>query len=353
MGRWSPWSVRASAAPAAAGRTLAVVTNIPRPYRRAFFGVLRDRLAEDDTRLRVLYTSDPAKHIRRGAPPTSLDFPEWEQYVPSVSLGLSYDRVLSVPTGLGRSLRSCGPSCVVVGGFGPHAVISAWWCRRAKVPLVVWSGAWPGREGRLGRTALATRKRLIRRAQAFVAYGSAASDYLVSLGARPDRVYKAWNTVDLEGIATAAAAAAARRPELVSKYDLATRNLLYVGTLVESKGLRELLAAALTLPTGEPDWALHLVGAGPLREELEASAKAAGREANFRFHGLRPPVDVAELLGVADGLLLPTKREAWGLVINEAMACGVPVVASPWAGATRDLIDHGLTGYVVEPSDTD
>ena len=72
----------------------------------------------------------------------------------------------------------------------------------------------------------------------------------------------------------------------------------------------------------------------------------------MRFHGLLPEESVAELLGVADGLFLPTKRDAWGLVINEAMACGVPVVASPWAGATRDLIEHGVTGYVIDPEDT-
>jgi len=61
---------------------------------------------------------------------------------------------------------------------------------------------------------------------------------------------------------------------------------------------------------------------------------------------------VAELLGLVDGFFLPTTKEAWGLVINEAMACGVPVVVSPRAGATRDLVEHGVTGYVVEPSDT-
>jgi glycosyltransferase involved in cell wall biosynthesis len=158
--------------------------------------------------------------------------------------------------------------------------------------------------------------------------------------------------VDLEGIALAARAAAAKRGAMTAKYRLASKNLLFVGSLVERKGLRELLAAALALRSEDSDWALHFVGAGPLGDELEQTARAAGEDAHFRFHGLRPAADVAELLGVADGFILPTKLEAWGLVINEAMACGVPVVASPWAGATRDLIEDGISGYVIEPSDT-
>lgn len=204
----------------------------------------------------------------------------------------------------------------------------------------------------MSRLLWATRRRLVASAEAFIAYGTAAAEYLASLGAEPDRIFCAWNTVDLEGIAAAAHAAAAGRAELMPKYRLATRNLLYAGTLVESKGLRELVSAALTVKQPDVDWALHLVGAGPLRDELEEMVRAAGNDARFRFHGLRPAADVAELLGVADGLFLPTKNEAWGLVINEAMACGVPVVSSPWAGATRDLVEDGVTGYVVEPTDT-
>jgi glycosyltransferase involved in cell wall biosynthesis len=332
--------------------TVVVVTNIPRPYRRPLFGLLGERFAAEGLRFRILYTSDPAKHVRRGSPPAAIAYPEMEEYVRGVNLRLGYDRVLAVPTGLRRALAACEPACVVVGGFGPDAVMSARWSRGAKVPQVIWSGAWPGKEGKIGPLQLMIRRWLVRGSRAFIAYGTAAADYLASLGARPDCVFCAWNTVDLEGIASAASVASAERSQLVAKYRLATRNLLYVGTIVESKGLRELVSAALTLQPGDADWALHLVGAGPLEQELKTAARAAGKEANFRFHGLRAPDGVAELLGVADGLVLPTKREAWGLVINEAMACGVPVVASPWAGATRDLIVDGVTGYVVEPGDT-
>ena len=331
--------------------SVAIVTNIPRPYRRALFRTLRGRLAVGGRELTVVYTSDPSKHRRRGATTAPELDPAFEQYARGLTLRMGYERVVTIATLLGKALKRGNVECVISGGFGLPALAAAFWCRSRAIPFVLWAGAWPGQEGRIRHRRSSERRRLVRFASAYITYGTAAADYLISLGAPGDRVFPAWNTVDLEGIASDARAAASRRTALASKYQLAANNLLFVGSLVERKGLRELMTAALTIDRADPDWALHLVGAGPLEAELRSLVRAEGKDSHFRFHGLRPPGDVAELLGLVDGFVLPTKREAWGLVINEAMACGVPVVASPHAGATRDLIVDGVTGYVVEPTD--
>jgi glycosyltransferase involved in cell wall biosynthesis len=334
------------------GRTVALVTNIPRPYRRPLYAMLKTELALHGFRLRVLYSHDPSRHARRGSPSAAIVDRDMESYVGGLSVQIRYDRVLAIPTGLLRALKRLQPVCVLTAGFSADAMISALWCHVAQVPWVLWSGAWPGREGEISRLRVKIRRRLVSEASAFVAYGTAAGEYLHSLGASPEDVFYAFNTVDLDAISSEARIASERRSELTAKYGLAAKNFLYVGTLVESKGLRELVEAALAVVTPEVDWALHFVGAGPLQAELETTVQAAGKGSRFRFHGLRPGSDVAELLGNADGLFLPTKREVWGLVINEAMACGVPVVVSPWAGAARDLIEDGVTGYLVDPTDT-
>jgi glycosyltransferase involved in cell wall biosynthesis len=333
------------------GSTVVVVTNTPRPYRTALFRTLKPRLAADGLELRVIYTSDPSKHVRRGATQPGTFDPAAETFLEGTSFRLGYERVLTIPTDLGKTLKGLDPACVVVGGFGVNALMAEWRCKRSKLPFVIWSGAWPGGERHIGGLELRSRRRLVKRADAYVTYGSAAADYLVQIGAERERVFSAWNTVDLEGIAESARLAGAHRAELADKYGLAAKNLLFVGSLVERKGLRELVSAALAIDGVDADWALHLVGGGPLTEELRATVDEAAKQANFRFQGLRPESDVAELLGLVDGFLLPTKQEAWGLVYNEAMACGLPVVASPHAGATRDLVEDSVSGYVVEPTD--
>ena len=273
-------------------------------------------------------------------------------YVHGLNFRIGYEQIFTIPTALGGALTELHPVCVIAAGFGPNALVTARWCHKAGVPRVIFSGDWLGQKTAIGPLRTTMRRWLVRGASAFIAYGTAAAEYLVTLGATSANVFRAFNTVDLEKISAEAHDASTRRCELAAKYRLADKNLLFVGSLVERKGLRELVSAALTVqPTGV-DWALHLVGDGPLRQELEAKVASEGSEANFRFHGLRTESEVADLLGTADSLLLPAKREAWGLVINEAMACGVPVITSPWAGATRDLIEDGYTGYVVEPTDT-
>ncbi|OFW57006.1 MAG: hypothetical protein A2133_08445 [Actinobacteria bacterium RBG_16_64_13] len=332
---------------------IAIVTNIPRPYRRALFGVLEKKLSAEGLELRVLFASDPSKHVRRGLPPGGTGETGVGAHVPGITWRRDYERVVSIPVGLGRVLNRLEPVCVVTGGFGPSAVLSTRWCRSARVPHILWSGAWPGHEGDIGRLRTSARGRLVRNSGACIAYGTAAAEYLISLGAAIGHVFCAWNTVDLEGIASAALSAQTRRVDLATKYGLARKNLLFVGSLVERKGVRELVTAGIAATPETSDWTLHFAGGGPMKGELEALASEAGKDPHFRFHGLTPEGDVAELLGLVDGFLFPTKREAWGLVINEAMACGVPVVASPWAGATRDLIEDGVTGFVVEPTDTE
>ncbi len=328
-----------------------VVTNIPRPYRRALFQVLEKQLQTEGLTLRVLYTSDPSKHARRGSQSTPLYDLEVEAHVSNHSIRFGYERVIALPVGLPQMLKRLDPCCVVTGGFGLDSMLSAGFCSTFRLPRIVWSGSLPGHESEVGFASLVVRKHLLKGAKAVIAYGTAAGEYFASLGVGSDRIFHAWNTVDLEGVAAAARAAAAQRPALTPKYRLAERNLLYVGTLLERKGVPELVAATMEAESHGTDWALHLAGAGPLRPQLEQQVSAAGLEARVRFHGHLPPEGVFELLGVADGFFLPTKQEAWGLVINEAMACGVPVVVSPWAGATRDLVTDGETGYVVEPSD--
>jgi glycosyltransferase involved in cell wall biosynthesis len=321
-------------------QTIVVVTNIPRPYRTALFETLKQQFAAMNLQLRVLYTSNPTKHVRRGSPSSAVADTEMEGFVPGVDFGVTYDRVLTLPWGLSQAVARLQPACVVLGGFGPSALAGARWCRSARVPYVIWSGAWSNTEGDLGRLRKLSRRWLVRGAAAFITYGTAAADYLVTLGAPRERIFPAWNTVDLEGIAAAALVAHGKREELAGKHALAAKNLLCVGSLVARKGVRELVAAALAAEGPAADWALHFAGGGPLKEELEATVRAAGKQDHFRFHGLKPESEVAELLGVADGSFLLSWREAWGLV------------GSPRGGATRDLIDDGVTGYVIHPADT-
>jgi glycosyltransferase involved in cell wall biosynthesis len=91
-----------------------------------------------------------------------------------------------------------------------------------------------------------------------------------------------------------------------------------------------------------------IVGDGPERQRLTELAKAQGL-ANVRFVGHLPAREVAACLAAGDVFVLPTLEDVWGLVIGEAMAAGLPILCSKYAGGAQDLVREGVNGHVFDP----
>ena len=121
------------------------------------------------------------------------------------------------------------------------------------------------------------------------------------------------------------------------------QRLLNVAALAEKKGHRYLLEALGRLDGVR----LDLVGDGELRDELEARARELG--VAVRFHGELPKEHVARMMGEADLFVLPSTHETFGAVLIEAMACGLPSVATRVGGVPEVLDD--TAGELVEPRD--
>ena len=125
--------------------------------------------------------------------------------------------------------------------------------------------------------------------------------------------------------------------------------LLTVGALAEKKGQAHLLDALAELSTRR-EATLDLVGGGELREELEAQARRLGLTEAVRFHGEVPKERVAELMGDADLFVLPSLHENLPCVLIEAMASGLPSVATR-VGGVPELVDP-QAGVLVAPADS-
>jgi glycosyltransferase involved in cell wall biosynthesis len=98
---------------------------------------------------------------------------------------------------------------------------------------------------------------------------------------------------------------------------------------------------------GADAWGLLLVGSGPELAALER--RALEMRGSVAVTGFRQLDRLFEVYAAASALILPSTSEPWGLVINEAMACGLPILASERAGATLDLVFPGVNGYVFDP----
>jgi glycosyltransferase involved in cell wall biosynthesis len=127
-----------------------------------------------------------------------------------------------------------------------------------------------------------------------------------------------------------------------------SRVVLFVGRLVEVKGVRELLRAARLLLAQQAGLEVVLVGEGPLRRPLEEQA-AGELAAHVRFAGVQKPEAVARWMAAADVVCLPSHSEGCPNVVIEALACGRPVVASR-VGGIPELVNSNC-GILTPPRD--
>jgi len=199
-------------------------------------------------------------------------------------------------------------------------------------------------ENRKIRAFEALDRRCLRSADAVVAVAASVREALARSGVPPDRIHAIENGIDGEAVAREATSA---REAVRAEWGLAPDEpcVLSLGRLSPEKGQDTLLAAwvRLALPRG----ALVLVGDGASRAGLEAAA-AAARPGSVRFVGWR--TDPWRCLGAADVLVLPSRTEGLPLALLEAMAAGIPVVATR-VGGMPEALHEGRCGRLVPPDD--
>nr|WP_254066090.1 glycosyltransferase family 4 protein [Curtobacterium sp. VKM Ac-2852] len=161
------------------------------------------------------------------------------------------------------------------------------------------------------------------------------------MGVPRSRIHEGFNAVDVTSIREVVQST---RPVQHGDHRL---RIIYVGQLIPRKNVGALIGALTALPNAS----LTIVGVGPLRAQLEQQVIATLSDPDqVTFVGYVPGQDVAKLMLQHDVLVLPSLSEVWGLVVNEALACGLHVVVSTRAGVTRSVEKHA--GVVVSDPDT-
>jgi len=200
--------------------------------------------------------------------------------------------------------------------------------------------------------AVRARNALLRRAQRFVAISSVIETEYLRNGVAAERVVRIPNSVDP---AVFCPVSGTGKAALRERLGMTTHDpvAVYTGRLVTGKGLQSLLRAWQEVAPAHPGALLVLVGSGGLamqncEDELRRFARENGLTRSVMFTG---SVDsVHEYLQAADAFVFPTEREAFGISVIEAMACGLPVVTTAVDGV-RDVVRPGVDALVVPPGD--
>ncbi len=320
-----------------------VLTEIIAPYRIPLFNALA---ARDDLDPHIIFLSETDPTLR-----------QWHVYkdeikfsyevLPAWRRRLGHYNML-VNRGVGAALRRVPPAAVVCGGY---SYLASWqaalWASRNHVPLLLWSES-TDQDRRRKHTAVEfLKKRFRRMCRAFVAAGKSSRDYLLVLGAPEGSIFIAPDAVDVQFFSRLADSARECAAEVRVRHGLPPRYFLCAGRLVREKGVLDLLSAYAELDEEmRSQIGLVFVGDGPLREVLRERATGI-HPGSVKFCGWVHREQLPEIYALADALVFPTHSDPWGLVVNEAMACGLPIIASEVAGCVPDLVENAWNGFVV------
>jgi 1,2-diacylglycerol 3-alpha-glucosyltransferase len=302
----------------------------------------------------------------------------------------------------GRELKERKVDAVFLPTYAPLPNLLCFLAAKlAGCRTVLMTESWHGTEG-ASLPGRLIKHVLVRMFDSALVGGTPQTDYVVAYGMPRERVFVGYDVVDVAHFGARAdkvrsmehgawsmerepgGVAAPPQAEDVLMRSLPERYFLNLGRFVEKKNLSTLVEAyarfarasvekhgAWSMEHGEKPSAvdhsvpaLVLVGEGPLREDLERRARALGLTVR---DGMKNPVarggaevvfypfqqaDMTPLFfALCEAFVLPSKREEWGLVVNEAMACGAPVIASSRVGSHFDLVKEGVTGFTFDPDD--
>jgi len=326
-------------------RRLAILTEIIAPYR---IPVLNALVQNPDVDPFVIFLSETDPSLRRWRvykDEIRFDYtvlPSWRRRVGKYNVLLNH--------GLSSVLDRVRPDAIVCGGY---SYLSSWsasvWARRARIPFLLWCES-TLKDQRSGHGVIEfLKRRFVQRCDAFVVPGKSAGEYLRALGVRGE-IITAPNAVDIDFFSGAAQLSQCGS-DPIERFGLPGRYFLYVGRLVTEKGIFELLDAYAKLDRSlKSAVGLVFVGDGAQKHELMRRI-AVISHAKVRCMDFLQREDLASVYGHAEALVLPTHSDPWGLVVNEAMACGLPIITTNAAGCARDLVEDSVNGFVVRPGD--
>lgn len=203
------------------------------------------------------------------------------------------------------------------------------------------------RESKIKKTL---KKFIVNRSTAVMANGSIGRLYLQNVLSCPkEKIYNQYLSIDYRAINQLAKDKAKYREHYRKKYNIdnSAKVLLYSGRLIDKKNVDKVIYALSQLK--RDDITFLITGGGELEERVRTLAKELG--INIIITGF---IDVQEELFkhyfAADCLILPSKDEPWGLVVNEAMVAGLPVIVSDICGCSLDLVENGVNGFTINPS---
>jgi glycosyltransferase involved in cell wall biosynthesis len=251
-------------------------------------------------------------------------------------------------------LSDLSPRVIAIAGYAQSPLrAAAKWAHGNNCGVVLMSEttAWD-RRSRWWRELL-KRRWVASNIDAAIVGGRPHKEYAIDLGINKERIWDGYDVVDNDYFARRSKAVRARYLGRFDEVGVRKTYFLYVGRFAPEKNLRNLLHAYKAYrQSNASSWDLVLVGDGPQGADLRHLVASEGID-GVQWPGFKQIEDLPLYYAFAGCFILPSTREPWGLVVNEAMASGLPILVSYRCGCAIDLVRNGINGFMFDPCNID
>jgi len=319
-----------------------IVTNVTAPYRTELFAHAMGDLAE----MHVYFISDN-EPFRTWERRPALPYGHTYLAAPRFSLG---SRRLGRYEDLATSLKAKRHEVLVAYGFSLATVRCLAYAMQNRVPFLLACDATPDTDPCKGIEFM-YRRGLAAAANGFIASSSLASEYFQLLGASANKITVVELTTDLRQLQEMKELGASS-PKVAALTRAGGPLVVVAARFYPDKRILDACRAVVAVARSVPSIQLAIAGDGPQMPDIE---RWVDRHGDSRIHllGLLEWNELLALYKASQVMLFPATREKFGMVVLEALACGVPVIAYARSGAARDLIEDGRNGFRVEEGDVE
>lgn len=302
---------------------VALITNIPSPYRVSVFNKVSNIC------FNVIFCAKTEANRKWGERELDFNHQFLDGHVKAKKDGFNF--VHNNP-GVWMALSKLNPQVVITTGFNPTHLYAFAWAKLHRAKHICMTDGTVHSESQLSLVHRLVRRIVFAGTQAFIAASKSGVDLYRSYGVNDLKIFRSQLCANNDRFYEAAESSVRRFDVCFSGQFIDIKlPFFFVDVCVEIKAI-----------TGSCK--VLLMGDGPLREQLVARLKLANID--FSYVGFVQQEDLPSYYASAKLLLFPTLNDAWGVVANEALAAGTPVITTPYAGVAHELVIDGQTGYV-------
>jgi glycosyltransferase involved in cell wall biosynthesis len=240
---------------------------------------------------------------------------------------------------------------IVDSFFYRGSVISFIIAKLRSKQVIFWSGTWGWGDFKddILNYKYLLKRYLLKHSNGIITYGTKSMDYFIKLGASRNKIFRAFNTSCINTIVDKKEVEELKRNLKVEHKKV----IMYAGRLIKRKNADILIKAFYKLKQEHNDSCLIIIGDGECKNKFQGLCKKVNIENDVLFLGMIDNKDLPVYYSLCNLFVLPASGEPWGLVLNEAMQFGKPIIATKGVGAAYDLIKDGENGFMVPEKDSD